>query len=55
MSFFNKREIAQLGRALRSGRRGRRFESCFPDKEDFAFISDGLNAGIKAFLFFQVF
>ena len=31
VSFFNKREIAQLGRALRSGRRGRRFESCFPD------------------------
>ena len=55
VSFFNKREIAQLGRALRSGRRGRRFESCFPDKEDFAFISDGLNAGIKAFLFFQIF
>ena len=26
------REIAQLGRALRSGRRGRRFESCYPDK-----------------------
>ena len=31
VSFFNKREIAQFGRALRSGRRGRRFESCFPD------------------------
>ena len=31
VSFFNEREIAQLGRALRSGRRGRRFESCFPD------------------------
>ena len=25
------REIAQLGRALGSGPRGRRFESCFPD------------------------
>lgn len=28
-SFF--REIAQFGRALRSGRRGRRFESCHAD------------------------
>ena len=26
------REIAQLGRALGLGPRGRRFESCFPDK-----------------------
>ncbi len=25
------RDVAQLGRALRSGRRGRRFESCHPD------------------------
>ena len=25
------REIAQFGRALRSGRRGRRFKSDFPD------------------------
>ena len=27
------REVAQPGSALRSGRRGRRFESCLPDKE----------------------
>ena len=26
------RGIAQSGRALRSGRRGRRFESCYPDQ-----------------------
>ena len=26
-----KRRVAQLGRALRSGRRGRRFESCHAD------------------------
>jgi hypothetical protein len=25
------RDVAQLGRALRSGRRGRRFKSCHPD------------------------
>ena len=28
------REIAQLGRALRSGRRGRRFKSGFPDSDE---------------------
>ncbi len=28
---FKRREIAQLGRALGLGPRGRRFESCFPD------------------------
>ncbi len=28
---YNDREIAQLGRALAWGARGRRFESCFPD------------------------
>lgn len=27
------RVVAQLGRALRSGRRGRRFKSCQPDHE----------------------
>ncbi len=27
------RSIAQPGRALRSGRRGRRFESCYSDHE----------------------
>ena len=26
-----RRDVAQLGRALRSGRKGRRFESCHPD------------------------
>ena len=29
--FFYCREMAQFGRALRSGRRGRKFKSCFPD------------------------
>ena len=28
---FVERVVAQLGRALRSGRRGRRFKSCQPD------------------------
>ena len=28
---MKNREIAQLGRALAWGARGRRFESCFPD------------------------
>ena len=27
------RDIAQFGSALRSGRRGRRFKSCYPDKK----------------------
>ena len=27
-----RRDVAQLGRALRSGRKGRRFESCHPDQ-----------------------
>ena len=26
-----RRDVAQFGRALRSGRKGRRFESCHPD------------------------
>ena len=30
-SYFSLRGVAQLGRARRSGRRGRRFESCHPD------------------------
>ncbi len=29
--YSQQRDVAQLGRALRSGRRGRRFESCHPD------------------------
>ena len=29
-----RRDVAQLGRALRSGRKGRRFESCHPDQTD---------------------
>ena len=29
--YFLPRGVAQLGRARRSGRRGRRFESCHPD------------------------
>lgn len=28
---FAHRDMAQLGSALRSGRRGRRFKSCYPD------------------------
>ena len=28
---INRRDVAQLGRALRSGRRGHRFKSCHPD------------------------
>jgi len=28
-----KRGVAQPGRALRSGRRGRRFKSCHPDQK----------------------
>ena len=27
------RDVAQFGRALRSGRRGRRFQSCHPDQK----------------------
>ncbi len=29
---LDHRDVAQLGRALRSGRKGRRFESCHPDQ-----------------------
>ena len=28
------RDIAQFGSALRSGRRGRRFKSCYPDQQN---------------------
>ena len=28
------RDVAQLGSALRSGRRGRRFKSCHPDQNE---------------------
>ena len=31
--YFALRDVAQLGRALRSGRKGRRFESCHPDQK----------------------
>jgi hypothetical protein len=37
------RDVAQPGSALRSGRRGRRFESCHPDQlilKSFAFAKD---------------
>ena len=30
-TFYSHRSVAQLGRALRSGRRGRRFKSCHSD------------------------
>ena len=33
------RRVAQLGRALRSGRRGRRFESCHADDIDTAIMT----------------
>ena len=51
---FRCRDVAQFGSALRSGRRGRRFESCHPDHYfkiliphrvlvgDFSFVRDGL-------------
>ena len=38
-----QRGIAQSGRALRSGRRGRRFESCCPDHK----IQTGIKAGFN--------
>ena len=34
MNLVGKRDVAQFGRALRSGRRGRRFESCHLDQRD---------------------
>src|ERR1700736_6513017 len=33
------RSVAQPGRALRSGRRGRRFKSCHSDQDIFAFLA----------------
>ena len=41
------RSVAQLGRALRSGRRGRRFKSCHSD----FFIPQSLGLGLCGFLF----
>jgi hypothetical protein len=32
--FKDPRDVAQPGSALRSGRRGRRFESCHPDPQE---------------------
>ena len=47
------REIAQLGRALGLGPRGRRFESCFPDSNLWGISSAGrapaLHAGGQRF------
>ena len=40
------RDVAQLGSALRSGRRGRRFKSCHPDH-------DAEKASKEAFFVFQ--
>ena len=34
------RDVAQLGRALRSGRRGRRFKSCHPDQKSTRLVRD---------------
>ena len=31
--YSSYRDVAQFGRALRSGRRGRRFKSCPPDQK----------------------
>ena len=44
------RSVAQLGRALRSGRRGRRFESCHSDF--FIAIPQSLKYGLCGFSFF---
>jgi hypothetical protein len=33
VAFAADRDVAQLGSALRSGRRGRRFKSCHPDQQ----------------------
>ena len=38
-----RRDVAQLGRALRSGRKGRRFESCHPDHRQ---IKQGKNPAL---------
>lgn len=44
------RDVAQFGRALRSGRRGRKFESCFPDRRtdvnDVSFFDSHLSAAL---------
>ena len=39
-----ERVVAQFGRALRSGRRGRRFKSCQPDQTCKAVLRGGLSA-----------
>ena len=38
-----RRDVAQFGRALRSGRKGRRFESCHPDHRQ---IKQGKNPAL---------
>ena len=43
------RSVAQLGRALRSGRRGRRFKSCHSDF--FIAIPQSLEFGLCGFLY----
>ena len=47
MSNLSFRDIAQFGSALRSGRRGRRFKSCYPDHVRASFISLALIFYIK--------
>ena len=42
-----EREVAQAGSALGLGPRGRRFESCLPDKHE-----KSLNSNVEAFVFF---
>ncbi len=50
---FLRREVAQLGRALGLGPRGRRFESCLPDRFKWGLSSAGrapaLHAGGQRF------
>ena len=47
---YRIREVAQPGSALRSGRRGRRFESCLPDHFSPCFWKPAPRAG---FLWFE--
>jgi hypothetical protein len=49
-----QREVAQLGRVLGLGPRGRRFESCLPDHEPFSwFIRDTKSCGCSSMVELQ--
>ena len=54
LSIFSvaNRSVAQLGRALRSGRRGRRFESCHSDF--FIAIPQSLELRALRFFYFSI-